>query len=298
MTKSTKGKSAKKTTSSRMKQCIISIDVGVKNLAICVLGEYEKSEVQILLWKWYNVLSGDSSTPSSLQGVPSSSPLKTTKKIKDDMSYGLCQTTIKKTKKPCGVKGVINSRGRAYCGRHDPAKKHTPSDTQQWCHGMLQSLPNITKDIFNVIKDACPTTEDMYTKVRVIIEQQAMDNKKILLQSHLIFGHFVTMFDNRVPVRFIPAYNKLLVYDGPEITPTLKTPYSQRKFLAKKYTEYYLQKFVTLNKWKVFFDSCKTKQDDISDAFLQGLYIIKGTAKEPQDVLGIKQKRRRRKVRF
>ncbi|KAI8826768.1 uncharacterized protein EV422DRAFT_502523 [Fimicolochytrium jonesii] len=39
---------------------------------------------------------------------------------------------------------------------------------------------------------------------------------------------------------FVPAYNKLLVYDGPQIVSTLKTKYAVRKFTAKKHTEFFL----------------------------------------------------------
>jgi hypothetical protein len=275
--------------SSRMKRWIISIDVGVKNLAICILGEREDTGVEILLWKWYNVLAPKEETPCKKRLLD-----KTKAKTKS-VNYGICQTIIKRTKKPCGLKGILNNRGRAYCGRHDPTKKHTPLDTQQWCYDMLQNLPVITKDILSALK---PTTngQDVDKPIQVIIEQQAIDNKKILLQSHLIFGHFVSMFDNQVPVRFIPAYNKLLVYDGPEVTTILKTPYARRKFLSKRYTEYYLEKLPSLGKWKPFFESCRTKQDDIADAFLQGLYVIKGAAKEHYQIAS--GKRRKRKVRF
>lgn len=268
--------------------CIISIDVGVKNLAICVLGKTKTNVIHVLYWKWYNVVStGDeTTTPSKEQRK------RKTKKEKEQM--GKCINVIRKTGKPCGRPGPINSRGRSYCGVHNPEKKHNPHDTQEWCYGMLQSLPNITADIMAALEP----WKNFKNALQVVIEQQSVDNKKILLQSHLIYGHFVAHFDNRIPVRFVPAYHKLLVYDGPDIACTLKTAYAKRKFLAKKHTEYFLQGIPGMNtQWKAFFDSCKTKQDDISDAFLQGLYLLKGGATVKKDDVVVSGKKRR-KVRF
>jgi len=263
--------------------CIVSIDVGVKNLAICVLAKSKNGKVDILFWKWYNVLVDNDQTAPSNKG-------KKKKEKPDASTIGKCINVIRKTGKQCGRPGPLNTRGRAYCGVHDPGKKHNPQDTQEWCYGMLQNLPGISNHILQVMKGKID--ENI---IQVVIEQQSMDNKKILLQSHLIYGHFVTLFDNRVPVRFVPAYNKLLVYDGPEVVCALKTAYAKRKFLAKRHTEYYLRELPT--QWKTFFDSCKTKQDDISDAFLQGLYILKGGAPKKENETG-GGGRRRRKVRF
>lgn len=287
-------------TSSSIQRCILSIDVGVKNLAICVLTQSATS-TNIVLWNLYNVTD---------EVKVKKKPVK-----KTDDSTGPCQNIIKRTNKPCGKTGVLNSRGRAYCGTHDPTRKHTPDDTQNWCFSMLKTLPNITNDIIASLKSCVKTAgtptsdnsttdnstsyDDIISRLEVIIEQQAMDNKKILLQSHIIFGHFVKLFNNTVPVRFTPAYNKLLVYQGPEIQCTLKTPYARRKFYAKKHTEYFLKNESPLTAWLPFFESCKSKQDDISDAFLQGLYILRKKNLAPRkEVTETGKPRRRRKVRF
>jgi hypothetical protein len=277
------------------KKCVISIDVGVKNLAICILGKTNCSDINILFWKWYNVVG----TIEQVVPVPSHKTKKKQRSIinknnADDvddvddgingtnasknvvMPTGICVNVIRKTGKICGRKGFVNNRGRAYCGVHDPKnKQNNPQETQEWCYGMLQTLPNITNEIMNVLKANNLVDK---SKLQVVIEQQSIDNKKILLTSHLIYGHFVAFFYNTIPVRFVPAYNKLLVYDGPYISCTLKTPYSRRKFLAKKQTEYFISSMPNMAKqWKNFFDSCKSKQDDISDAFLQGLHVLKGS---------------------
>lgn len=277
-------------------RCLVSIDVGVKNLAICMLTQYDSThsrEIKVPFWKWYDVTE----IGEFPQGKKKKKPTK-----KEQEAFGICKSTIKRTGQVCGKKGPVNSRGRAYCGVHEPTTKHSASDTQDWCYAMLNKLPSVGEEIIDVLNtidgESGISSRDI---LEIVIEQQSMDNKKIMMQSHLIFGFFVTLFNNAVPIRFVPAYNKLSVYDGPEITCTLKTKYAARKFLARKHTEYFLDTMALLNPLKDFFVSCKTKQDDVADAFLQGLYILIGkppVAQSTRASVGVKPRRWRKKVAF
>ena len=279
------------------KRHILSIDVGVKNLAICLLAgdatcrDMPSNGIEVLFWKWYDVTSGNANSAE-----------KPTKRAAADKTNGgptaPCVNIIRKSGKLCGKTGPVNARGRAYCGIHDPVRKHKPEDTQGWCYDMLRALPAIGQDL-----DAC--LDFLRGDVLIVIEQQSMDNKKIMMQSHLIYGHFVARYENKVPVRFVPAYNKLLVYDGPPVECTLKTKYAVRKFLGRKHTHHFLTTIPTLHQWKGFFDGCKAKQDDVADAFLQGLYVLigkpssKGAAPDDTENRRTPPRRRRcRKVRF
>jgi len=272
-----------------LQRCILSIDVGVKNLALCLLGGYSDKSVQIHYWKCIDVLSDSMQTTVVKE--------KKARRTKEEMqilrdNVGTCVSIIKRTGKPCGLGGQKNTRGRAYCGKHDPSKRHTQDDTQNWCFQMLKWLPELSQDILKVVDEICPN-RDIF---QVMIEQQSMDNKKMLLQSHLIYGHFVETLNNTVSVKFVPAYNKLSVYNGPEIICILKTPYARRKYLAKKHTEYFLENEKGLEKWKDYFENYKKKQDDLSDSMLQGLYFIKSIRRQKTE--NTKTKRRKRKVRF
>ena len=72
-------------------------------------------------------------------------------------------------------------------------------------------------------------------------------------------------------MKFVPAYNKLLAYDGAPVECFLKGAYAKRKFLSKCYMEIMLENTKQDGRWKAFFASCKGKQDDITDAYLQGM---------------------------
>ncbi len=271
---------------------VLSIDVGVRNLALSLLSvdagtskDGRGSTTQIHFWKWYDVTSLDSDSPSQVKNKA---------KKTQTTEMGWCTSLLRKAGNPqCGKPGPLNSRGRAYCGIHDPSKKHKPEDTQAWCYAMILALPSIGAEV-----DQCLPTSAQ-GDMQVVIEQQSMDNKKIMMQSHLIYGFFVSRYENRVPVRFVPAYNKLLVYDGPVIECTLKTKYAARKFTGRKHTEYFLSQVPALAQWKVFWEQCKGKQDDVADAFLQGLYVLIGKPKIQSDVDSVQPRRRgRRKARF
>lgn len=235
-------------------KCLLSIDVGIKNLAICAL-QVPNGDIQF--WKTYDL-------------IDSASKKKEEKKKEDsEKQTGPCQTMLKKKRQICGKNGLMNTRGRAYCGTHDPARKHSPKDTQGWCWALIQGLPQILDDIIETISEADGEI------CEVVIERQSKQNLKMMMMSHLIYAHIVKAFDNDIDVRLVSARSKLQVYTGPEISCNLKTPYARRKYFARKHTEYILQQSTRGNEWleKVFLGS--KKQDDLADAFLQGLFHAK-----------------------
>lgn len=228
---------------------LISIDVGVSNLAVCVLkvsaGVSAGGNVTIKLWSLYDVCTANR--------------IKPTKQPKD----GTCVARLRNRSGLCGKSGCFRDNGKILCGLHDPAKKHNASDTQNWCNDMLNALPGIGKSIDAVLEDG---------DTSVLIERQSPKNPKMLLQSHVIYSFFVQHFSNTIPVRLVPAYNKLKCYKGPEIVCTLKGAYAKRKYLARQHTEHFITESVELKNWLPFFQSKKSKQDDLADSFLQGLY--------------------------
>ena len=272
--------SAEKTIAKIIAETVISIDVGIKNLAICVLRK-AGDNVQVLFWRWYDVTTMAAEAPIK--------KIAAKKKPGKGDAMEACIARLRKNGKACGKQGTLGKNGKAFCGVHDPARKHRPEDTQQWCYDLLSALPKIAEDMGY-------TADDVPEGLSVAIEQQSSQNRKMMLQGHIIYGFFVQHFQNTVPVHFVPAYNKLLVYGGPEIPCSLKTPYAKRKFLARKHTEYILTEKEHHSTWLEFFHACKGKQDDVSDAFLQGMYLLVGkSAKNRSDQPPPAARRRRRR---
>ena len=112
----------------------------------------------------------------------------------------------------------------------------------------------------------------------VVIEYQpkkAREKMKVLPK--LISSYYIIrgIVDSEKPtiklITEIDARNKLTVYDGPVIHCNLKNPYDRNKYYGIKYCEYFIAQNSQL---KSHFSSF-SKQDDLADCFLQGLWWLK-----------------------
>ena len=82
------------------------------------------------------------------------------------------------------------------------------------------------------------------------------------------------MKDSIKDIQMINARNKLKAYKGPKIQCDIKETYKRNKYLAIKYTDIMIRENDKIDKaYHVLYDSSK-KKDDLSDAYLQGIYFI------------------------
>ena len=111
----------------------------------------------------------------------------------------------------------------------------------------------------------------------VIIENQlglrngTMKSIQMILYTYFLIKGLKNNYSNIHNIEFRHASNKLKVYDGPEFTLKIKSKSTQRKRSAVIHSKYFLK---NNNILLSFFNSTK-KNDDLADAFLQGLYHIK-----------------------
>ena len=253
---------------------VLSIDIGVKNFAFCLLkcttitsGKGRKRDLsstwEIEEWKSINLLD-------------------------DDLEP--CEETIKSgTKKGeiCGLDSkIITDDGQHFCCRHNPDKeKYKPIVAKLVKNFTLQEL------CIKMI-DMLEEYPQLLTANDVVIEQQLRKSPKNIQMGHLVFSYFIMngiKNDNSLinKVRFVSARNKLKVYKGPVIEVKLKDPKACRKRLAIFYTEYFMRKPVEgRKKWLDYFMKFHKKKDDLSDSFLQGLWWIEQqyNSKKPIDV--------------
>ena len=231
---------------------VLAIDVGLKNLAMCIGCPSNHGDIcQILLWNVYDLLS--------------------------EKTF-LCQFE-QKNKKICNKKTscvfTIDNKIVHSCKTHctkDSNVKVKPVKQKKVDSYLLQDIAKI------IIKklDELYLNNSVFNQVtEIIIELQPKINPKSLFFSHVIYTKLVHLYINSdCKIRFIRASQKLKAYNGPEMQCHLKNKYSQRKWLSIQYTRWFLEnKFsgTEKEKWFDFFNSCK-KQDDISDCLL---YIIK-----------------------
>lgn len=253
---------------------VLSIDIGVKNFAFCLLrcttitsGAGKKKQMSstwdIEEWKSINLLDEDLEP---------------------------CQELVKSGKKQgsiCGLDSkIITENKEHYCCRHNPDKeKYKPIIQNKVVDFSLQ-------DLCVKLIDMLAEYPILLTANDVVIEQQMRKSPKNIQMGHLVFSYFVingvkNANSNINQIKFISARNKLKVYRGPPIEVKLKDAKACRKRLAIKYTEYFMNKPVEGRKvWYDYFMKYHKKRDDLSDSFLQGLWWIEQqyNSKKPIDV--------------
>lgn len=230
---------------------ILSFDIGIKNLAYCMLGwDPEKNRYEIIDWKLVNI-------------VP-------------DLDKQFCVGVTVKKKKICGRVARFTSKvqNQTYCSIHaKPKEEMTPIKKRKVAKISNQEINTLLVKKLDEIPSLLNCDE-------VILEHQPaknprMKNLSFMLYSYFIIRGFVDKPDTRckeIRFRQINSDKKLSLYTGPNISCHLKDKYSRNKFYSKKYCEYMIQADHD-QKWLDFYNSCK-KKDDLADSYLQGAWYL------------------------
>lgn len=241
---------------------IISIDVGIKNLAYCIMEipDDNKDPHQFIIHQWdiINILDeklNNCLTCSNYIGSKICSKIICNSvQLPSGEKIGFCD------KIRC-QKFMINSYTKKQIKKF---KKPTCKNTS------ILELATILLTKLNKLNLEVPIDE-------VIIENQpVLKNPTMKSIQMIIFSFFVQngIINNSSSIKNIilfSARNKLKTYDGPKIDAShLKNKYSQRKYLSVEYTKYFIK---NVEKWNVIFNSNK-KKDDLADCFLQGLHYL------------------------
>jgi len=114
-----------------------------------------------------------------------------------------------------------------------------------------------------------------------VLKNPVMKSIQILIMGFFKYESIILGREIKL-IKLINASNKLklgkklIQFNESEDILKIKTKYNRNKKLAILYTNYFLEKelYSDYNKYNTLFDEHK-KKDDLSDAFLQGLYYIK-----------------------
>jgi hypothetical protein len=241
---------------------ILTIDVGLKNLAFCVMScnnNLDMKTYNIHLWQVVNTLE---------EQIPK------------------CESLTKKEKicgKKCCMKYLDTNGNIIYS-----CKPHFPKDipivkTKNIIKKIKVKeclLQDIALSVINAMNNLINENVELFSQItKIHIELQPKINNKMKLVSHIIYGKLVETFQSypHTQIRFIRAAQKLKIYKGPVVECNLKSAYSKRKYLSIQYT-----KWILLNcfcddqkiQWYDFFDN-NSKKDDLSDVYLMALNGIK-----------------------
>jgi hypothetical protein len=233
---------------------ILAIDVGLKNLSICIMSKVQNeahSTINIHAWDVFNILSSED----------------------EEFKCDALMKNGKECGKTCKYKYDENGITKYSCKLHFPKnitikKENTivpikikDIELQVIVKMMIKKVIEIYNNNSNHFKDLD----------KILIELQPKCNDKMKLLSHIIYGKIIDLLidSNNVDIKFIRATQKLKIYDGPDIECTLKDGYAKRKFMSIKYTEYFIDKLCNETEkllWKERFEAVK-KKDDMADVF-------------------------------
>jgi len=259
---------------------ILSIDIGIKNLAICMIETNDSDTFKILQWDVIN-LCGEA-------------PL------------CKCITTTKKQTKMCNKKATYEKNGICYCKTH--AKKTNyiiPSNDTKINKLTLNELIDLASK-YNITPITPPKKKDIIAPLKTYIAANSFNiiprvkanelslidigisiSKKLTTQLDLTIIDKVIIENQLSPLAsrmktiqgmvaqyfimhgirdiiFISATNKLKPYI------TGKLNYKQRKEYGIKITQIILTSNAIHSTWKLVFEK-HTKKDDLADSLLQGL---------------------------
>lgn len=235
-----------------MKVC--TIDVGLKNLALCVMSCNDKQQLEDFNIEFWDVLN--------------------TLEVEQ-----LCTGTTK-SGKVCGKKAsCFLQESKMYtCKAHAPKtetiKSYKPKGTKDF------TLQEMAKAVLDALGNVLQQHHTTFANVdRVEIELQPRVNNKMKLISHVIFGKLVEHYSTQnTLVRFTRASQKLKAYTGPQLVCNLKSAYAKRKWLGIQYARWFFENAFTKTQtenWLDWFEKCN-KKDDLSDVLLMAINALHG----------------------
>lgn len=251
---------------------IATIDVGLKNLAICVMNCDNKKDFKtynIPLWEVFNLLDDTQHTCESI--------------MKNGKICGkkcLYKYKCKSQDMECIDKEVnnkeVNNKEVFTCKTHFPkdikinnSNKFKPKKVQDY---LLQEIAEVVIVKLNQI---LIDYDDLFQNLKkILIELQPKINNKMKFVSHIIYSKFVEYYMGRpTMIRFVRASQKLKAYKGPVVECKLKSSYSKRKFLSIEYTKWFLiEKFCNTIAYDKFMEN--SKKDDLGDVFLMAINAL------------------------
>lgn len=230
---------------------ILSIDVGIYNLAICLLNVTEN--ITIEYWKDINILSGK-------QTCSTKKCNRVATHVKDDKYYCIkCKTSLFPNKRLSTVKTAMNTSiekiAELLYATLDTELQQIPTLDQE-----LRQIPTLDTESQGSMLDKS-SVNNFIEFDKVLIENQPTKNIKMKNISMLLLGYFTKLNKS---VEFVNATKKMH-----ETFFKLPNNYTNRKKASKNTVKSILKD----SDWGLFF-KCSKKQDDLSDCLLQGLWWI------------------------
>ena len=215
----------------------LSFDVGIKNLAYCIL----TPEKEIIDWNIINLNKNP-----------------------------ICQVTLQKKCQKQATYKILNGEMEYCCTAHKKKFKKVKKinanyDIFQLSKTCLSELDNIdTSSVKCVLIENQPA-----------LKNPTMKSIQMIIYTFFMLQGVLNDKSSIQDVSMVNARNKLKVYKGPHVicpyNDDKKNKYKKNKFLSIKYTKNMIED--EKDNFKELFNHSK-KKDDLADAYLQGIYWI------------------------
>jgi hypothetical protein len=243
---------------------ILSIDIGLRNLALCCMSADDITNIEsynIHLWDVYNTLDSD-----------------------DYKCEGI-QKSGKVCGKKCSFKYKLDNNLIYSCKTHFPKTLDFKLKEHVFKKKAIDDylLQDIASIVLCKLQEIYDNNLFQLNLKSIFIELQPKINRKAVFTSHIIYGKLVELYKNtNVPIRFVRASHKLKCYTGPNIECKLKGAYAQRKWLSIEYCKWFLEnKFNKDQKEKWLPEILQhSKKDDLSDTFCMVINALYGIPKK------------------
>jgi hypothetical protein len=271
---------------------LLSIDIGIKNLAFIILETNEANDFKIIKWDVLNLCSNNNNCANHLcKNKPAffknNSYYCKIHAKKTDYSIPLCNI---KTLHKLSLKKLIGLANEYKLVSNEPSNKSSilallETHLNEHCLEAVQSVSANTINLVHIginIKDRLNELFKDYnilTLDKIILENQIspIANRMKTIQG-MIAQYFIN--SNNYNIYFISATNKLKSFlkdKSDNISTTSdssanKITYAQRKKLSIFHTKEVLKKYNMNN--ELYFFSEHSKKDDLADCFLQSYYYI------------------------
>jgi len=229
---------------------ILSFDVGIKNLSFCLL-----NDTVIEDWGILNISTDDVCDHCTKDG----------KRCDKSVKF-VCQ-------------GTSSSFGLSIpfqvCSAHKKLKQY--SDKKFKCVPKKKNpmLDQGTKMV-EILKE-----KDNFVNVDLVVieNQPALKNPTMKSIQMILYTYFliegVTNTNSSIKsIELINARNKLKAYSGPIVPCDIKDKYKRTKFLGVQYCLSMIVESKQADQWLNLYTTSK-KKDDLADAYLQGMYVLK-----------------------
>ena len=231
---------------------ILSFDVGIKNLAYCLL-EYEPQKKTKLIKKWdiVNLSYYDTSDPEMNYLLGNYKTMKIGQ-LKEAMSKYQLPTDQKKPE-------LIQTLEKYLIKKGFLKKKMSIQDTGLVMVSKLDQLPFLQEAELVLIEN------------QPSLKNPIMKSVQMLLYSYFLIRGMVDL-QKVTDIKLISASNKLKKCNTIEKFKDRSKSYKDRKKLAVDYCYYLLEELEPIEQQDYFSGNCK--KDDLADCYLQAMYYL------------------------